>query len=66
MRLPVLLCHWHVPSSGVAHLEFSVLHVLAVAVALDARLSSVASPCGGGGVDKDVLHTHIALHLGCP
>ena len=32
MCVPVLMCHTHVLGSGVAHLEFSVLHVLVVAV----------------------------------
>ena len=39
-----LPCHMQVEHSGVAHLEFSVLHVLTEAVAVDAGLSHTASP----------------------
>ena len=36
-------------SSGVSHLEFSMLHRRVEAVSVDARLSGI-TPCGRGGV----------------
>ena len=45
----VMLCHTPEERSGAAHLEFSVLHVFVEGVAVDAGLSSTASPWWWGG-----------------